>query len=76
MSRIFIATLLAALLIVNASAVPRQMLNTRESKELTDAAERQRILQELETVHALRDRMLAAGGSSYSTATILCNSPH
>ena len=61
MSKILIATVLAALLIVSASAAPRQLLNTQESRELSDAAEHQRILEELETVHALRDRMLAEG---------------
>lgn len=64
MNKFNVAVFFAAMLIVGACAAPRKMLISSGTQEMADAAEHQRILQELETVQALRDRMLAEGPSS------------
>lgn len=61
MNKFNVAVFFAAMLIVGACAAPRKMLISSETQEMADAAEHQRILEEIETVHALRDRMLAEG---------------
>ena len=64
MNKFNVAVFFAAMLIVGACAAPRKMLISSETQEMADAAEHQRILEELETVQALRDRMLAEGPPS------------
>ncbi|DBA84508.1 TPA: hypothetical protein ACH3X1_006126 [Trebouxia sp. C0004] len=59
MNKFNVAVFFAAMLVVGACAAPRKMLISSETQELADATEHQRILEELETVQALRDRMLA-----------------
>lgn len=61
MNKFNVAVFFAAMLIVGACAAPRKMLISSETQETADAVEHQRILEELETVQALRDRMLAEG---------------
>ncbi|KAA6421109.1 MAG: hypothetical protein FRX49_09019 [Trebouxia sp. A1-2] len=61
MNKFNVAVFFAAMLIVGACAAPRKMLISSGTQEMADAAEHQRILQELETIQALRDRMLAEG---------------
>ena len=64
MNKFNVAVFCAAMLIVGACAAPRKMLISSETQEMADAVEHQRILEELETVQALRDRMLAEGPPS------------
>ncbi|MCJ1297632.1 hypothetical protein MMC08_000420 [Hypocenomyce scalaris] len=59
MNKVNLALFFAALLVVGACAAPRRLLVSSETQEVADAAEHQRILEELETVSALRERMLA-----------------
>lgn len=62
MNKFNVAIFLAALLIVGACAEPRKLLaNSAEGSALAEAEEHQRILAELEEVHALRERMLQEG---------------
>ena len=61
MNKFNVAVFFAAMLVVGACAAPRKMLISSETQEMADAVEHQRILEELETVQALRDRMLAEG---------------
>lgn len=63
MNKVNLALFFAALLVVGACAAPRRLLVSSETQEVADAAEHQRILEELETVSALRERMLAEGKS-------------
>lgn len=51
----------AALLVLGACAEPRKLLANTEGSTLAEAQEHQRILAELEEVHALRERMLQEG---------------
>jgi hypothetical protein len=64
MNKFNVAVFLAAMLVVGACAAPRKMLISSETQEMADAVEHQRMLEELETVQALRDRMLAEGPPS------------
>lgn len=61
MQKIHIAMLFAVLLVLGAHAAPRRALLAAEDRELAALEEHQRILAELEEVHALRDRMLQEG---------------
>lgn len=61
MNKINVAVFFAALLIIGACAEPRKMLADTEEGQLIQAQEHQRILAELEEVHALRERMLQEG---------------
>lgn len=61
MQKIHIATLFVVLLVLSAHAAPRKALLAAEDRELAASEEHQRILAELEEVHALRDRMLQEG---------------
>ena len=61
MNKVNVAVFFAALLIIGASAEPRKMLADTEEGKLVEAQEHQRILAELEEVHALRERMLQEG---------------
>ena len=60
MNKINVAVFFAALLVIGACAEPRKMLADTEGR-LVEAQEHQRILAELEEVHALRERMLQEG---------------
>lgn len=64
MNNINVAVLVATLLIIGACAEPRKMLADTEEGKVTGAQEHQRILAELEEVHALRERMLQEGKNS------------
>ena len=66
MNRINVAVFFAALLIIGACAEPRKMLADTEEGKLVEAQEHQRILAELEEVHALRERMLQEGEHVFS----------
>lgn len=61
MNKINVAVFFAALLVIGACAEPRKMLADTEEGKLMEAQEHQRILAELEEVHALRERMLQEG---------------
>ncbi len=61
MNKINVAVFFAALLVIGACAEPRKMLADTEEGKLGEAQEHQRILAELEEVHALRERMLQEG---------------
>lgn len=61
MNKINIAVFFAALLVIGACAAPRKMLADTEEGGLDEAREHQRILAELEEVHALRERMMQEG---------------
>ena len=61
MNKVNLALFFAALLVAGACAAPRRLLSSSEKQEVADAVENQRILEELETVNALRERMLAEG---------------
>ena len=63
MNKFNIAVFFAALLVSGACAEPRKMLANTEGSALAEAEEHQRILAELEEVHALRERMLQEGES-------------
>lgn len=67
MNKINMAVFLAALLVLGACAEPRKLLANTDSSALTSAEEHQRILAELEEVHALRERMLQEGEQSQSS---------
>lgn len=55
-----VAVLMLAMVVIGALAEPRKLLEA-ENAGLSDAAEHQRILAELEEVHQLRERMLQEG---------------
>lgn len=61
MNKFNIAVFFAALLVIGACAEPRKMLANTEDSAMAEAEEHQRILAELEEVHALRERMLQEG---------------
>ena len=61
MNKVNIAVFFAALLVIGACAEPRKLLANSETSKLAEAEEHQRILAELEEVHALRERMLQQG---------------
>ena len=61
MNKINVAVFFVALLIIGACAEPRKMLAGTEEGKVVEAQEHQRILAELEEVHALRERMLQEG---------------
>ena len=61
MNKMNMAVFFAALLIIGACAEPRKMLADTEEGKLAEAEEHQRILAELEEVHALRERMMQQG---------------
>lgn len=62
MNKFNVACFLAALLVIGACAEPRKLLaNSAEGSSVAEAEEHQRILAELEEVHALRERMLQEG---------------
>lgn len=67
MNKINVVILFATLLIVGAYAEPRKMLADTEEGKLAGAQEHQRILAELEEVHALRERMLQEGENLLSS---------
>ncbi|DBA79467.1 TPA: hypothetical protein ACH3X2_007739 [Trebouxia sp. C0005] len=69
MNKFNVAVFFAAMLIVGACAAPRKMLISSGTQEMADAAEHQRILQELETIQALRDRMLAEAATYQVVST-------
>ena len=66
MNKINVAVFFAALLIIGACAEPRKMLADTEEGKVAEAQEHQRILAELEEVHALRERMLQEGEHLFS----------
>lgn len=61
MNKVNVAIFFAALLVIGACAEPRKLLADAEGDKMVEAAEHQRILAELEEVHALRERMLQEG---------------
>lgn len=61
MNKINVAIFFAALLVIGAYAEPRKLLADTEGSSMAAAEEHQRILAELEEVHALRERMLQEG---------------
>lgn len=67
MNKINVAVLFVTLLIIGAYAEPRKMLADTEEAKLAGAHEHQRILAELEEVHALRERMLQEGENLLSS---------
>ena len=73
MNKFNVSVFFAALLIVGACAEPRKMLANTEGSAMAEAAEHQRILAELEEVHALRERMLQEGKACLDRFTCLAN---
>lgn len=77
MNKINIAVFFAALLVIGACAAPRKMLADTEEGNLAEAQEHQRILAELEEVHALRERMMQEGEChSHSAYLDACQLQH
>ncbi|KAL0044978.1 hypothetical protein WJX82_004090 [Trebouxia sp. C0006] len=74
MNKFNVAVFFVAMLIVGACAAPRKLLISSETQEMADAIEHQRLLEELETVQALRDRMLAEA-ATYEVVSTTVGAP-
>ena len=66
-----VALLLLSLLVVGSTAHRLLEANSQKAEDVSEAAEHQRILSELEEVHQLRERMLQEGEHTTTPCSVL-----